>query len=72
MLVVALLGVLKAGAPTCRCDPGFPLERMRWIVERRPRAVLLTDAAMRDRPAGCRRAVVVDEDDGAGRVARPA
>ena len=42
-LVVALLGVLKAGAFYLPLHSGFPLERMRWIVEETSAPVLLAD-----------------------------
>ncbi|CAL9331983.1 non-ribosomal peptide synthetase [Streptomyces sp. enrichment culture] len=48
-LVVALLGVLKAGAFYLPLHSGYPLERMQWIVDETSAPVLLTDRAMRER-----------------------
>ncbi|WP_031498918.1 AMP-binding protein, partial [Streptomyces bicolor] len=63
-LVVALLAVLKAGAFYLPLHSGYPLERMRWIVDETSAPVLLADTAMRGR--GLPDApvlVVVDEDE---------
>ncbi|MET7945121.1 amino acid adenylation domain-containing protein [Streptomyces sp. NPDC005302] len=62
-LVVALLGVLKAGAFYLPLHSDYPLERMQWIVDETTTPVLLTDRAMRDRGAPAAPAIVlVDED----------
>ncbi|MZD58129.1 non-ribosomal peptide synthetase, partial [Streptomyces sp. SID5606] len=44
-LVVALLGVLKAGAFYLPLHSGYPRERMQWIVDETSAGVLLTDRA---------------------------
>ncbi|MEW2040207.1 AMP-binding protein, partial [Streptomyces sp. NPDC005534] len=62
-LVVALLGVLKAGAFYLPLHSGYPLERMQWIVDETSTPVLLTDRAMRGRGVPAAPVVaVVDED----------
>ncbi|MCK2216175.1 amino acid adenylation domain-containing protein [Actinomadura sp. ATCC 31491] len=44
-LVVALLGVLKSGAAYLPIDPGFPSERLEYVLADARPALLLTDAA---------------------------
>ncbi|SFT36151.1 amino acid adenylation domain-containing protein [Actinopolyspora lacussalsi subsp. righensis] len=48
-LVVALLGVLKAGACYLPLHSAYPLERMQWIINDADRPVLLADTATTDR-----------------------
>ncbi|OII69315.1 hypothetical protein BJP39_00045 [Streptomyces sp. CC77] len=43
-IMVAFLGVLKAGGCYVPLHAGFPLERMEWIIRRTGARVLLTDA----------------------------
>ncbi|MBY8850073.1 amino acid adenylation domain-containing protein [Saccharothrix sp. MB29] len=50
-LVVALLGVLKAGAAYVPLSSADPDDRLRWIIDRTEAAVLLADAPHRDRAA---------------------
>src|ERR1700733_9690802 len=42
-MVVALLGVLKAGAAYVPLDPGFPPERLRFMIEDAKLSLLLTE-----------------------------
>ena len=76
-LVVALLAVVQAGGCYVPLHHGYPMERMRWIVEETGASVLLADPATRARglPGDCE-VVVVGGPDGAagptGPVARPA
>ncbi|MFD6934498.1 amino acid adenylation domain-containing protein [Streptomyces sp. NPDC059945] len=62
-LVVALLGVLKAGAFYLPLHSGYPLERMQWIVDETSTPVLLTDLAMRGRGVPVVPVVVVVDGD---------
>ncbi|MEW2042753.1 amino acid adenylation domain-containing protein, partial [Streptomyces sp. NPDC005534] len=62
-LVVALLGVLKAGAFYLPLHSGYPLERMQWIVDETSTPVLLTDLAMRGRGVPAAPVVVVVDED---------
>lgn len=45
-MVVALLGVLKAGGAYVPMDPGYPQERLRWMLEDIQPAVLLTQSSL--------------------------
>ena len=44
-LVVSLLGVLKSGAAYVPLDPGFPIARLRWMLEHSGAPLLITSAA---------------------------
>ncbi len=48
-LVVAILGVLKAGAAWVPLDPGYPRERLAWMIEDSGIGVLLTQASVAPR-----------------------
>ncbi|WP_437081354.1 amino acid adenylation domain-containing protein [Streptomyces sp. enrichment culture] len=63
-LVVALLGVLKAGAFYLPLHSGYPLERMQWIVDETSAPVLLTDRAMRERGLPVAPVVVTVDETG--------
>ncbi|HEY0636929.1 MAG TPA: amino acid adenylation domain-containing protein [Pseudonocardiaceae bacterium] len=59
-MIVAVLGVLKAGAGYVPLDPAYPAERLRFIVEDTGADVLVAEPALRDLvPAR----VVVELDD---------
>lgn len=45
-MVVALLGVLKAGAAYVPMDPGFPRERLAYMIEDAGIALIITQAAL--------------------------
>ncbi|MDI6104006.1 amino acid adenylation domain-containing protein [Actinoplanes sp. NEAU-A12] len=47
-LVATLIGVLKAGAAYVPLLPGYPAERLSWIVEQAGATVLVTEPAMPD------------------------
>jgi amino acid adenylation domain-containing protein len=47
-MVVALLGVLKAGGAYLPLDPDYPAERLAWMMEDAQAAVLLTQAPLRE------------------------
>ncbi len=62
-MVVALLGILKAGGACVPLDPNYPAERIAFMLEDSRAAVLLTQEAVRDRlPATGARVVVLDRD----------
>ena len=65
-LVVALLGVLKAGAVCVPLDPDHPSSRVEEVIEDCEPALVLTDAATADRFAGT---AVVDLDAVAAELA---
>src|SRR5437763_8099987 len=53
-MVIALLGVLKAGATYVPLDPDYPSERLNYMLQDSQAAVFLTHKAMRERLAGYR------------------
>jgi amino acid adenylation domain-containing protein len=62
-MIVALLGVLKAGAAYVPLDPEYPSERLRYMLADVAAPVLLTQARLRDvAPAGAARVVCVDSE----------
>ncbi|BBH67859.1 hypothetical protein ACTI_45440 [Actinoplanes sp. OR16] len=66
-LVVALLGVLKAGAAYLPLDPAYPVERLIFMLDDSAAPVLLTQRHLRDLlPPGDRLVIDLDEgcDDG--------
>ncbi len=48
LMVIALLGILKAGAAYVPLDPSFPADRLRFMVQDSQLALLLTDASSGD------------------------
>jgi non-ribosomal peptide synthetase component F len=68
-LVVALLGILKAGGGYLPLDPGYPRERLSFMLADAGAAVLITQSGLRDRvdAPGVRRL----ELDGCGGAAQP-
>ncbi len=66
-LVVALLGILKAGAAYVPLDPSYPAERLAYMLEDSGVPVLLAQERLLDRiPGHAARVVCLDRD--AGRV----
>ncbi|WP_208451632.1 non-ribosomal peptide synthetase [Burkholderia gladioli] len=61
-MLVGVLGILKAGAAYVPIDPGYPAERVTWMLDDCRPAALLVDAAARER-LGARAMPVVDLDD---------
>ncbi|MFN8517203.1 MAG: amino acid adenylation domain-containing protein [Chloroflexia bacterium] len=60
-MVVALLGVLKAGGAYIPVDPGYPRERIALMLDDSQAPVLLTQAALVGQlPAGERRVIALD------------
>lgn len=71
-LVVALLGVLRAGAGYVPVDPAYPADRVRWLLDDlAPSVVVTTRAAAAAVPAGAD-VVLVDDDQPAGDPPRSA
>ena len=62
-MVVALLGILKAGGAYLPLDPGYPAERLAFMLADAGAPVLVTQTALRDRlPAAHDRIVCLDAD----------
>jgi amino acid adenylation domain-containing protein len=62
-MVVALLGVLKAGGAYIPLDPQYPLDRLGYVLEDAGPAAVLTTAAQLDRlPSSSARVVVLDRE----------
>ena len=62
-MLVGLVGIVKAGAAYVPLDPGFPHDRLAYMVETAQSTVLVTQASLRDRlPAPVPSVVVVDAD----------
>ncbi len=47
-MVVAMLGILKSGAAYVPMDPGFPVERLKYMLEDSEARFLVTEEALRD------------------------
>ncbi len=61
-LIVALLGVLKAGAAYVPLDPAYPADRIRFMVEdSRPSCVLASETTAKAFPATGRRLLVLEQ-----------
>ncbi len=70
-LVVAVLGILKAGAAYLPLDPDYPPGRLAQMLEDAGAAPVLTTAALQDRlPAGAAPFVLLDSDAVRAGVAR--
>lgn len=72
-MLVALLGVLRAGGIYIPLDPAFPAERLRHMIRDSRLAHVVSEAALEDvdPDAGCRRLLVEDlVEAGAGRPAK--
>ncbi|MFD0277727.1 amino acid adenylation domain-containing protein [Kitasatospora sp. NPDC127111] len=63
-MVVALLGVVKAGAAYLPIDPGYPADRVEYMLaDGDPVLVLTTEAVAGKLPAGERPVIVLDRDE---------
>ncbi|MFP5287403.1 MAG: non-ribosomal peptide synthetase, partial [Thermoanaerobaculia bacterium] len=63
-LVAALLGVLKAGGAYIPLDPGYPADRLAWVLEDSRAAVLVTESGLVPTlPSHGARSLVLDEVD---------
>ncbi|MGW6727265.1 amino acid adenylation domain-containing protein [Nocardia sp. NPDC055029] len=68
-LVVALLAVLKSGAAYVPVDPGYPAERIAFMIDDSAARLVLTDSATAaDVAVGADR-LMLDDPDTAGRIA---
>ncbi|HET7230601.1 MAG TPA: condensation domain-containing protein, partial [Longimicrobium sp.] len=64
-MMVAVLGILKAGAAYVPLDPAYPAERLAYMLEDSAARVLLTQASLAERlPAGGATVVRLDADAG--------
>ncbi|WP_431809072.1 amino acid adenylation domain-containing protein [Brevibacillus agri] len=61
-LITGLLGVLKAGAAYTPVDPGYPAERLRYLLRHSQAKLLLVQRAVQDRIADTDAEVVAVED----------
>jgi amino acid adenylation domain-containing protein/thioester reductase-like protein len=61
-MVVALLGVLKAGAAYVPLDPGYPQERLAYMLQDTGAPILITQQGLRERFAQCRAAIVLMDE----------
>ncbi|HEX9936581.1 MAG TPA: amino acid adenylation domain-containing protein, partial [Longimicrobium sp.] len=71
-LVVAVLGVLKAGSAYLPLDPGYPRERLRDMVHDSAPLVVLTQAAVRDQVSALGVATVALDEDAEAWAHQPA
>jgi amino acid adenylation domain-containing protein len=71
-LILAPLAVLKAGGAYLPLDPGFPNERLAYLIEDASAAVLLVGQGLEDRlpPTGARLLYCNDLEDGAANLTR--
>jgi amino acid adenylation domain-containing protein len=62
-MIVGLIGILKAGAAYVPLDPGYPADRLAYMLADSAPVALLTQAALRDRlPAPTMPAILLDVD----------
>ena len=52
MMIVAAIGVLRAGAAYQPLDPSYPVERLNFMVEDSEAVLLITEDSLRDRVSG--------------------
>ncbi|HEU4562742.1 MAG TPA: amino acid adenylation domain-containing protein, partial [Longimicrobium sp.] len=70
-MMVAVLGILKAGAAYVPLDPAYPAERLAYMLEDSAARVLLTEQSVAERlPAGETPVVCLDTDADAAAIAR--
>ena len=63
-MVVALMGVLKAGAAYVPLDPAHPLDRTRVLLQDAGLSSVVTSSGMRDRlPSEAHQVVILDQDE---------
>ncbi|MDE2447707.1 MAG: amino acid adenylation domain-containing protein, partial [Gammaproteobacteria bacterium] len=67
-MIVSILGVLKAGGCYVPLDPTHPRERLSWVLGDCEARVLITQADLRERFAGCAVRVLELAADGSGRI----
>jgi amino acid adenylation domain-containing protein len=62
-MLIGLVGIVKAGAAYVPLDPGFPRDRLGYMVETSQSTIIVTKASLRDQlPAPVPSVVVVDAD----------
>jgi amino acid adenylation domain-containing protein len=62
-MLIGLVGIVKAGAAYVPLDPGFPRDRLGYMVETSQSTIIVTQASLRDQlPAPVPTVVVVDAD----------
>jgi amino acid adenylation domain-containing protein len=70
-MVVAILAVLKAGGAYVPLEPGYPVERLGYMVENAQAAVLLTQERLRERlPVSWAQVISVDQEQERERIGR--
>src|SRR5262249_26627366 len=70
-MLVGLLGILKAGGAYLPLDPGYPRERLAFMLSDAGAPVLVTQAALRAQlPAADARIVCLDGEEDAAAIAR--
>ncbi|MGA9508448.1 MAG: amino acid adenylation domain-containing protein [Candidatus Sulfotelmatobacter sp.] len=63
-IVIALLGVLKAGAAYVPLDPAYPLERLKFLIEDAALSSIVTHSSIKgELPSNAQNVVVLDTDD---------
>jgi amino acid adenylation domain-containing protein len=63
-MVIALLGVLKAGAAYVPLDPAYPLERLKFLIEDAKLSSIVTHSSIKgDLPSNVQNVVALDTDD---------
>jgi amino acid adenylation domain-containing protein len=70
-LVVALAAVLRAGAAYLPVDPGYPADRIAYMIEDARPVAVLTDTATRDRLPGTATVLTLDGPDSAAVLPAP-
>ena len=70
-MIVALLAVLKAGAVYLPLDPGYPLERLAYMLEDTQPSCILTDAGLASAlpDSGTAERIILDAEDTIRRIA---
>ena len=61
-MIVGILGILKAGGAYVPVDPGYPSDRIHYMLEESGARVLLTHQALRDRFSGFKGKIVALND----------
>ena len=70
-LIIALLGILKAGAAYLPLDPDYPLERLAYMLRDAQPACVLTSAGIAERlPQGVAQLLLLDHHETAGALAQ--
>jgi amino acid adenylation domain-containing protein len=63
-MVIALLGVLKAGAAYVPLDPAYPLERLKFLIEDAKLSSIVTHSSIKgDLPSNVQNVAALDTDD---------